>query len=71
MISEAEVPGFRRGRAPRRLVEKRFGSEVGEQVQTRVVSNAYMAAVEKEDLKVLGDPLIWAKVKESLIGRAS
>jgi trigger factor len=64
LISEAIVPGFRRGRAPRRLVEKRFGSEVGEQVQTRIVPNAYMAAIEKEDLKVLGDPMVWVKVKD-------
>jgi len=64
LISEAVVPGFRRGRAPRRLVEKRFGSEVGEQVQTRIVSNAYLAAIEKEDLKVLGDPQLWVKVKD-------
>ena len=36
LISEAVVPGFRRGRAPRRLVEKRFGSDVGPQVNTSV-----------------------------------
>lgn len=64
IISEAVVPGFRRGRAPRRLVEKRFGNEIGEQVQTRIVSNAYMAAIEKEDLKVLGDPLVWTVAKD-------
>lgn len=59
LISDAVVPGFRKGRAPRRLVEKRYGREVGEQVQTRMLSNAYLAAIEKEDLKVLGDPLVW------------
>ena len=63
LIKEAIVPGFRRGRAPRRLVEKRFGGEVGAQVQTRLVSNAYLAAIEKEDLKVLGDPMVWVKPK--------
>src|SRR5260221_5611771 len=64
LIKEAIVPGFRRGRAPRRLVEKRFGGEVGAQVQTRLVSNAYLAAIEKEDLKVLGDPMVWVKPKK-------
>lgn len=59
LISDAVVPGFRKGRAPRRLVEKRYGREVGTQVQTRMLSNAYLAAIEKEDLKVLGDPLVW------------
>jgi len=59
IISEAVVPGFRRGRAPRRLVEKRFGQEIGAQVQTKIMSNAYLAAVDKASLKVLGDPLVW------------
>jgi trigger factor len=63
LIREATVPGFRRGRAPRRLVEKRFGSEVGAQVQTRVVSHAYLAAIEKQKLRVLGDPLVWVRTK--------
>lgn len=64
LVAEAVVPGFRRGRAPRRLVEKRFGSDVGAQVQTRLISNAYLAAIEKEDLRVLGDPLFWVKLKD-------
>ncbi|MEK6643793.1 MAG: trigger factor [Planctomycetota bacterium] len=63
LIKESIVPGFRRGRAPRRLIEKRYGGEVGTQVQTRLVSNAYMAAIEKEDLKVLGDPMMWVREK--------
>jgi len=63
LITESTVPGFRKGRAPRRLIEKRFGRDVGEQVQTRIVSNAYLAATEREDIKVLGDPLIWVKSK--------
>ena len=28
-----DVPGFRKGRAPRRLLEKRFGKDVSEQVK--------------------------------------
>ena len=63
LVEKADVPGFRRGHAPRRLVEKRYGQDISEQVQTRIVSNAYLAAVEKEDLKVLGDPLVWVRVK--------
>lgn len=63
LISESVIPGFRKGRAPRRLIEKRFARDVSSQVQTRIVSNAYLAAVEKEDLKVLGDPLVWANIK--------
>lgn len=64
LIADAVVPGFRRGRAPRRLVEKRFGREVSEQVQTKLVSNAYLAAIDREDIKVLGDPLVWASMPD-------
>jgi len=61
---DALVPGFRKGRAPRRLIEKRFGSEVSEQLSTELVGSGYLAAVDKAELKVLGDPMIWIKVKQ-------
>ncbi len=53
---ERDVRGFRRGRAPRRLVEKAYGSEVRELIKEQVVGEAYLAATEKQDMKVLGDP---------------
>lgn len=57
LINDAIVPGFRKGHAPRKLVEKRFGSEVGDQVLTKLVSSSYMAAIKKEKLEALGDPV--------------
>lgn len=65
LIKDAIIPGFRRGRAPRRLVERRFASEVGDEVQTRLVTNAYMAATEMKELKVLGDPQFWTTGEDS------
>lgn len=62
--SEAVVPGFRRGRAPLKLLEKRFGSEVGEQVGTNLIGGSYQAAIEKESLDPLGDPLVHITVTE-------
>jgi len=53
---EATVPGFRRGRAPRTLIEKRFGGDVRDELKDKLVAEAYLAAVEKEDIKVLGEP---------------
>jgi len=61
---DAVVPGFRKGRAPLKLIEKRFGSDVGDEMVSKLVGSSYLAAVEKTDLKTLGDPLIWAKVRE-------
>ncbi len=65
---DAAIPGFRKGHAPLRLVEKRFGSDVGEQLKGQLISSGYLAAVEKESLKPLGDPLIWVKLKEQRFG---
>ena len=67
---DASIPGFRKGHAPMKLVEKRFASDVGEQLKSQLLSSSYLAAVEKEDLKPLGDPLIWTKVKGAKEGDA-
>ena len=53
---EAQIPGFRKGRAPRRLLEKRFGSDVRREVFNQVVGEAYSEAVEQNELRVLGEP---------------
>ena len=65
---ESVIPGFRKGHAPLRLVEKRFANDVGDQLKSQVVSNGYFAAVEKEDLKPLGDPLFVVRVSEEQMG---
>lgn len=61
---EAVVPGFRKGRAPLKLLEKRFGNDVGEQVGSNLMGGSYMAAVEKTELDTLGDPLVCVSVTE-------
>lgn len=56
--NSAQVPGFRIGRAPRRLIEKRFGTELGQDVKASMVAAGYQAAVEQSKLKVLGEPTL-------------
>lgn len=56
VASEVSIPGFRKGHAPRRLVEKRFGAYVKDETRQRLVSKAYDEAVREHDLKVLGQP---------------
>jgi trigger factor len=65
---EAAIPGFRKGHAPLKLVEKRFASDVGEELKGKLVGSGYLAAVEKLDIKPLGDPFIWVKAKEDRVG---
>ncbi len=54
--TSAQVPGFRVGRAPRRLIEKRFGKEVGEDVRNALIGESIGSAVEDADLKTMGEP---------------
>jgi trigger factor len=52
----AQVPGFRIGHAPRRLIEKRFGKEVATDVRNALIGESLGHAIEKTDLNVLGEP---------------
>ncbi len=56
--NDAVVPGFRRGRAPQRLLERRFGSSIREDVRGQLLSESYTQAVEDEKLDVIGEPEI-------------
>jgi trigger factor len=53
---EAAVPGFRKGRAPRRLLEKRFGKEATEQVKLKLLAEASEDALKDNDIDALRDP---------------
>ena len=53
---EALVPGFRKGRAPRRLLEKRFGKEATEQIKLKLLADASESAIKDSDLKPIGEP---------------
>jgi len=53
---DALVPGFRKGRAPRRLLEKRFGKETTEQVKLKLIAEASDSAIKDNKLDVIGEP---------------
>ena len=53
---EALVPGFRKGRAPRRLLEKRFGKETTEQIKLTLMADASKSAIEDNKLQTIGEP---------------
>ena len=54
--NDAAIPGFRKGRAPRRLIEKRFGSGIRDDAKGHLLSEAYSQAIEENELDVLGEP---------------
>ncbi|MEX2218855.1 MAG: trigger factor [Phycisphaerales bacterium] len=53
---EAQLPGFRKGRAPRALIEKKFGTTVRDEAKKQIVASAYAKAVEDHKLRVVGEP---------------
>jgi len=53
---EALVPGFRKGRAPRRLLEKRFGKETAETIKLKLLADASEAAIKDSKLDALREP---------------
>ena len=55
---EAVVPGFRKGRAPRRLLEKRFANHVRADVKTQLLSESYAQAIQDNELDPLSDPQV-------------
>ena len=54
--SEVELPGFRRGRAPIKLVEKKFAKAVKGEVTGKLVSAAFEKLIEREELRPIGTP---------------
>jgi trigger factor len=56
LSKEALVPGFRKGRAPRRLLEKRFGKETTEQIKLTLLADASKSAIEDNKLQTIGEP---------------
>jgi len=53
---DAVVPGFRKGRVPRRLLEKRFGKEALEQTKLKLLAEASESALKDNKIEVLRDP---------------
>ncbi|MEX0776253.1 MAG: trigger factor [Phycisphaeraceae bacterium] len=54
--TDAAIPGFRRGRAPKRLIEKRFGESLRDDARGQILSECYSQAIEDEKLDVIGEP---------------
>ena len=56
MMPKAEVPGFRPGRAPRKLVESRFRKEVADQVKGNLLMDSLGQVTEESKLAAISEP---------------
>lgn len=52
---QAQLPGFRKGRAPQRLLEKRFGEEMRKDLKNALVSEGFSQAIRENKLELLGE----------------
>ena len=48
----AKIPGYRPGKAPRSVIEKRFRKEIQDELTKKLVSKSYHEAIEQEQLRV-------------------
>src|SRR6266481_9152828 len=48
----AKIPGYRPGKAPRSVIEKRFRKEIQDEVTKKLVSKSYHDAIEQKKLRV-------------------
>lgn len=56
MIDSANVPGFRKGRVPRALIEKKFRTEVYDGVRQKLLMSSLEQVAEDHELDAINEP---------------
>lgn len=56
LSSETALPGFRKGRVPRELLERRFGETLRGEAKNQLIADAYAGAIEEHEIKPVGEP---------------
>jgi trigger factor len=54
----AAIPGFRPGKAPEPMVEKRYAGQIDEELRKRLIPESYRETLGEQKLKVVGYPQI-------------
>jgi len=62
---EANLPGFRPGKAPREMVLRKYEKDIQDETKRKLISEAYRKAIEEQKLDVLGYP----EIEEIQFGR--
>ena len=56
LAPQAEVPGFRTGRAPRQLIENRFKPQVSDQVKGNLIMDSLAQIGDSQDYSAISEP---------------
>ncbi len=54
--TQTVIPGFRKGKVPAHILEKRFGESLRNDARNEIISDAWKSAIEEYELKPLGEP---------------
>lgn len=59
LAQEVNIPGFRKGKAPRKIIESRLGAEaIKEEAENILVNDSYRKALQQEHVEVVSYPSI-------------
>jgi len=58
LAGTVRLPGFRPGKIPRNIIEKRYGDEIKKQVTANLLQRGVRSAIAKEQLEVIGQPVV-------------
>ena len=53
---QANLPGFRPGKAPRAMVEKKYDAEIKDEAKRKLIGDAYRQAIADQKISVVGYP---------------
>ena len=53
---QASLPGFRPGKAPRAMVEKKYDAEIRDEAKRKLMGEAYRQAISDQKIQVVGYP---------------
>ncbi len=56
LVTTSDVPGFRKGRAPRKLVETRYKTQIAEQIKGSLLMDCLGQISEEEDFAAISEP---------------
>jgi trigger factor len=71
-VQRTEVPGFRKGRAPRQMVERHLGRErLVHEALDMLIPEAYNQALEEHQVEAIDQPRLDIVQEEPLIFKAT
>jgi trigger factor len=53
---KADIKGFRKGKIPRKVLEKRFSKDVHADVAPRLIQDSFVEAIQEHNLDIVGGP---------------